>query len=401
MHQDDKIVSPPYSNTGVERTNEKSLESSVDWLEGTFFGEKSEDEIFDYLNLKKDEFTEMATGQNGYKDGYRFGDITILYNGKEEMGTHFIMTGKGCRQYEFVHREKDQALGAVIKQVLDSDGKLSRLDLAIDDYHGYFRIPFLATLIKKGALVSRFKKARKIEDILIKDGSTKGTTLYFGSASSDIMIRMYEKNYQMGVEDKIPVWNRTEIQLRNDKASKAAGYIIEGKPLGEVVLGILSNYIRFVKLDGKDSNKRRAKTHPQWEKFLGDVEKLKLTQKPEPPDMNKKQAWLIDQVSKTFAMVTKVNDDREAFMHSLFEIGKERMKEIDKAVVQTEVQKRNMQKQALEEVAATLEAEAEEEWWRTHCVFCEKLLDDGNRAHNWCDPCCVECDDRLSRESEN
>lgn len=110
-------------------------------------------------------------------------------------------------------------------------------------------------------------------------------TLYFGSGKSDVQIRVYDKlserkdgNYN--VSEDIKVWNRTEIQLRDEKATFVADVLARKEAgessIGETVCGILKDYLRFT-VKGKDTNRSRWKTAPFWDKFLGKVEALPLT----------------------------------------------------------------------------------------------------------------------------
>ncbi|KFZ41936.1 hypothetical protein JS80_13425 [Anoxybacillus sp. KU2-6(11)] len=70
--------------------------------------------------------------------------------------------------------------------------------------------------------------------------------MYFGSPSSDIQIRFYEKKKNVQMELDIDVWNRTEVQLRDLRAYVVAQVIADDVlPLGEIVAGILRNYIQF------------------------------------------------------------------------------------------------------------------------------------------------------------
>ncbi|MCG2968481.1 replication initiation factor domain-containing protein, partial [Escherichia coli] len=129
--------------------------------------------------------------------------------------------------------------------------------------------------MKDRLLTSKFKKARTMETILIESGKGEGKTIYFGSSQSSIQVRMYEKNHEQagkGNDTDNQVWNRTEVQARDDRAQKIAEMIMlseeDEKTVGEIVAGILKYYLRFL-VKGKDKNRSRWKTAPFWDKFLG------------------------------------------------------------------------------------------------------------------------------------
>src|SRR5690606_33393540 len=137
-------------------------------------------------------------------------------------------------------------------------------------------IPRIIGKVKSGELVSKFKSAIRIEKINIKDGSNRGNTIYFGSPSSMLQVRMYEKNHEreekgFEIEENIKVWNRTEIQLRSKRADTVSHIIASCHDdilIGTYASGILSNYLRFVnRVD--DKNKTRWPISPFWKKYIG------------------------------------------------------------------------------------------------------------------------------------
>jgi phage replication initiation protein len=339
LKQQEKIL-PPSSNTGVENTRESGLRACVDWVQATFKSLSYEQVITEVLQMNLKEFAETKNGQFGYKCGLQCGNVTVYYEGQDGMGVHLHMTGQGCRQYESLKKRSWRNL-FLIMQSLDADSKFSRLDIAIDDFDGYFKIPSLIKKVKKGELSSKFKKATRIEKIAIDDGSSNGNTIYFGSPTSDIQIRMYEKNHQTEQQDEIEMWNRTEIQLRNERANAVANIIVreeEGNEnLGRVIKGILAYYLEFKNKPKKtdtnkvDTNKSRWKVSPFWTKFLGDVDKLQLTQVAPDRTVEKTASWLEAQVAPSLAIMANALDkkDFEKFYKDLLENGEERLKEKD------------------------------------------------------------------------
>lgn len=65
------------------------------------------------------------------------------------------------------------------------------------------------------------------------------------------MIRFYNKNKEYLENDKkeelkdIKLWNQTELQLKDERATKVAWLIANDTDAGELVTGDLSYYIRF------------------------------------------------------------------------------------------------------------------------------------------------------------
>ena len=96
-------------------------------------------------------------------------------------------------------------------------------------------------------------------------------------------------------------WVRWEIELKNDRANIAADFLIRRKGLGEIIMEILNNYVRFIIQD--DSNRSRCSSHPLWEKFVGMVGKLRLYVEAVDKTIEEKKRWLIRQCLPTIAGV--------------------------------------------------------------------------------------------------
>ncbi|HYK74652.1 MAG TPA: hypothetical protein VEV44_16275, partial [Pseudoneobacillus sp.] len=91
---------PPASNTGALNTEESGLRSLVDWVSFTLKNVTDVRDVVDILGLDFNSFRECPNGDKGYMEQIRFGDISILYNGREDMGIHVNISGQGCRQFE-------------------------------------------------------------------------------------------------------------------------------------------------------------------------------------------------------------------------------------------------------------------------------------------------------------
>lgn len=323
----------PYTNRGVGCTLENGLRACVDWAEATFIFVSPTQLISDILLLNPANFF-SDIGKNGYRQSLRNGSIAIYFDGREDMGVHLEMKGRGCREYEGYNKRSWKQLFEVM---VSHQASFSRLDIAVDDFEGFFTIKGMVRKIKNRELVSKFKRARNVEDIEIKTGEVRGVTLYYGSNKSDIQIRMYDKlserkdtNYM--VPDDITFWNRTEIQARNKKAQSIAEILAAEEQgeitIGKTVCGILKHYLRFT-VKGKDSNNRRWKTAPFWEKFLAGVDELPLTTIIEEQTIEDKEEWLSKQVASTLALVHEAYGGDMKQIDRLLKEGKQRLKPKD------------------------------------------------------------------------
>jgi len=339
---------PPVTNRGVQSTVETGLRACVDWVQATLKNFSVEQLITDVLKLDFKDFVPQDNGAFGYKKSLCYGRIVVYYDGNPDMGVHFKLSGQACREYEEC---AVQTWGKLFAEVLGNGGHLTRLDVAIDDFAGYFKISTVLSKIKKGELVSKFKSAKSIEGIKIEDGASKGRTVYFGSEKSVIQIRMYDKRLeriQKGKTVEVDFWNRTEVQCRDQRADRMAWLIAEAgsdvlpdggsdetRSVGVIVKGILANYLRFLvkPSDKGDKNKSRWKTAPFWNKFLGDVEKISLSNIAPDRTLEDTIDWVNHQVSKSLGMIYSAYGDDPTLILEIMKKGVDKIGKKERAIL--------------------------------------------------------------------
>lgn len=267
------------------------------------------EDIYGLLGIPESEFKEMPRGMNGYSRQMACGDIKILFAGNADMGYHLLMSGQGCRQYETFWSQSWETL---FRRLWNAEANFSRLDLAIDDirYHDdppYFTVPDLIDRADRNLCRSKWRGGRVIRNIKLGDGSSKGHTFYLGSNKSDVQLRIYEKDFERLEADQdlaegLTSWNRVEFQLSDVRALKTVEHILAGVPAGEIMFGLLSNYVNFCDNNG-DSNKSRWPVSGFWEIFIGDAQKLRLSVKAPDKTIPQKMSWVQTQVQATFAEI--------------------------------------------------------------------------------------------------
>jgi phage replication initiation protein len=98
------------------------------------------------------------------------------------------------------------------------DAKLTRVDLASDNFHSKTSMDDYLAMYHAGLFVNR-GRAPNIEQVgnWIKP-TGKGRTLYIGNRKSGKLLRIYEKGLQLanGFHEKYPDWIRVELELKND-----------------------------------------------------------------------------------------------------------------------------------------------------------------------------------------
>ena len=103
-----------------------------DWL--TFTSKcDSPGTLISLLGLDGVTFEDRPRGRNGYRSMMAYEGISILYDGREDMGVCVDMSGSGCRVFETYSSSSWDDLFSVI---LGGDYNISRLDVAADDHTG-------------------------------------------------------------------------------------------------------------------------------------------------------------------------------------------------------------------------------------------------------------------------
>lgn len=327
MSDEKKSCMPPCTSRGAQNTSESALRACVDWVSVTLKNVHDVHDVIDLLGLPRENFCDFPTGKYGYRSHKRFGHIAIYYDGRSDMGIHVEMSGQGCREFEQYTKKDWSQFFALL---LNFDVNFTRLDLAIDDFRGYFTIEQVIQKVKRGHVASRFREARRHDSWKIATGENTGMTIYFGDASSRLQVRFYDKyreRISKGHEilEGVTFWNRVECQLRQERATAAAVILAhEQHNTGQLVMGILQNYIRFL-VPCEDTNKSRWKTCKWWEEFLHDVEKLKLTQVAPDATIERAKSWVDRQVAPTLAMLYEAFDYDEELIWNFVKEGIPRM----------------------------------------------------------------------------
>jgi len=328
---DSEEIKPPSNDMGA--VNTLGLKSLLDWVSFTIPDsdiQSGPEEIkvplvqtvSELIRIPLTDFVQMPSGAMGYRSRLQCGNISILSNGSPGMGCHIVMTGQGCRQYECLHGDDWKNM---FKRVFAREGHFARIDVALDDYDGMLSLPLIREKIDNRQVISRFKIAREITEYNLsgEPNSNKGETIYLGSPQSRIKIRFYDKAKQQKVDY---LWTRAEIECHNDRALIVAGFITNDVPLGNLVAGVLRNYVNFLEPDVTDTNKSRWPVAQWWADYLGDVEKLSLTIKKEAKTIEDVNNWLEHQVSTSLALMHKYHNDSYDFLGDLIIIGRKRLK---------------------------------------------------------------------------
>jgi hypothetical protein len=252
-HDFETGTQPPYTNRGVPNCAgrlkfdwyQASFEASLDALEALF--------ITDFGG----EFIETK-GVNTYTNGMKHdGQSFSVYWGGQNTGLFVVASG-----------QDSEHLAQWIRLHFP-EHRVSRADVAID-----FRGQSIEGLVATTEPIARKARAAVLFVGDPNPISGKGRTWYFGSKTSDVRVRIYEKGLEQrakGVEDSPEDWVRFEGQFRprKERKAKAAKWTHEefftmgkwaNKAANEVA-GLGGEY-------QPDESKRRNKDEETFEFFL-------------------------------------------------------------------------------------------------------------------------------------
>jgi len=243
----------------------------------------------------------MNTGGLGYRKRLLYGDISVFYDGNEEMGVCVSFSGQGCRVYESQF-ENDQWI-PLFKRVFEHEGHFTRCDLAIDNVDGQLKLEEIKNNIACKEIRSKFRYGREQRKFSLSRNPDEfekrdGHTIYFGSPTSRIQFRIYDKAVESGCYGH---WVRFELELRKERANIAILSLIAGESVGLLTCGIINNYLSFINLD--DSNISRCSLKGWWTAWLLTTGKMSLSVAKAIKYVKEVMEFVKKQYAPSFAMI--------------------------------------------------------------------------------------------------
>lgn len=321
--QAEENLQPPIPNRGADNTIPPENRSLLDWCAFTFKQIEDPTNVAELIGIDAALMVDCTFGFSGYRKSLKHGNISIYYDGREGMGCHVEMTGQGCRQYEALFIESPWKL--LFETILLNGGKFTRLDLAIDNVDGALSMDRImaAILDHDSQIRTLFGEARRIQKISFKTGQgIIGDTIYLGSAKSRLMIRIYNKALELGVDG---IYLRVEIQLRDERAQEAAKLFVTDITVGALAVGIINNYFAIINDD--DSNKSRCPLQSWWADWLQSTEKIKLSTEKAVKLVSDTMEFIRKQYAPSLAMISKHlgGSGFKSFVQEVVDDGSERM----------------------------------------------------------------------------
>lgn len=305
------------------------LEIIIDWLQFTSKDPSPINTIIHVLRLDVKSFIELPKGKLGYKRQMMYDNITVLFEGNDDMGTHVILSGKGCRTFE-----RNEPIISLIERIKEYENKCTRIDIAIDDKEGnIIDLKKITHDIKNANVVSKWKTSLERTKRNLKDGQIVGKTIEIGSRSSELFLRIYDKAMEQKIDGK---WARMEVEVKGRKAVNLQNRLTIGN-VGEIATGLINNYIRIVQPNKKDVNKSRWETKPYWKKIINTTEKVSLSQKKEDATLEDIEKWIEKQVAPTLATIVMAKGGDMEYIYDQLGKGSKRLKAKHRSIINKEM----------------------------------------------------------------
>lgn len=319
---------------GNDCTLDNGLYISIDWIAFTVKKIMALDTLVELFGLDMTDFQTGLNGTWGYKSRIRHFQypISILYDGADGMGIHVEVTGSAVGYFLESYRThrtdcptpfgdyaypvesfSNTVLSDMLQDIFDI-GSITRLDIAIDDLGcNYYSMDELTNIFDNGLYVSRFKKWR----LNLEKGkfAKSGHSIYFGSRTSEIMFRIYDKQLERNAKkDNQPVttpWIRWEMELHKNRAIAVALFLISGDDISSVAIGVLSNYLRLIEHD--NTRDTRCSNSSKWDAFICGIQRIRLCQPIPEKTLEEKKEWIVSQVAPTLSAIYKIDGSLDFF----------------------------------------------------------------------------------------
>jgi hypothetical protein len=190
----------------------------LDWLSVTFKGQTHAAHNF-LATYANSGISQPSTALFGYSTATRDENnvVRMWHDSRSDMGEHAIFSGSSLKALHNIGRETPE----ILREAIKSQGKISRLDLAVDIVGESFSGQLVKKALEKTGNQGTARSYSTVE------GHDGGFTLYVGSRQSERFVRIYDKAVQSGEANMD--WWRYELETKGDVA-RALANLLAGTP---------------------------------------------------------------------------------------------------------------------------------------------------------------------------
>lgn len=296
----------------LQETREpQQVEGIIDYLTIHFFSTNYKELIKEILGISMKHMIYSEISTLGYIGRFNLlNAIDIRISNDAVKGTLFELKGKGCHFLSGWLKARKETWQDFIQKVFTFGGNFTRIDFSMNDYEGLLDLPKLAKQVENNHFSSTFRRGDIYNGKNLTDGSSDGTTLYFGSPKSQLRFCFYQKNYEQRrkngtpLED-YPIINRYELRFRHEKAQELANYLLSENEFETVIFELMNHSLCFY---DPSPNQPNAKIDTDWANFIGNHASLQISLTSNPMSLEKSLRWLIHGVSPTLKLIESIGN---------------------------------------------------------------------------------------------
>lgn len=300
---------------------DENSENEIEYLFSKLYEDNKFYRLASILKLDPDEFR-FTKGSNGYKfaitNDYYY--LAFQHSSDNSWGkkTNYVeLKGQGCRYFESLDGNWNELITFLFDELIEFN--CTRLDLALDDFTGFFKFEELETKMRKGEFVCPALNYN------VNIGFTKnddvGKTLYAGTNTSGQQLCIYDKKLERinkGQQVDVSEWIRYEFRLRQALAKSCLKELKDSTTTLPVFIAErIGGFLDFK--DVKNSRIERDETWKKWKRFLNQANKHKvLNQFKIEQTITRKKNWMNKSLGKFLSTLYVV--DKQDFLLQLFSL---------------------------------------------------------------------------------
>lgn len=356
-----KVVSNDVVSNQISRVDyDVTLDNGykLDYLSFTLL----KDDYFNFNVMKAlkyniEDFTE-TTGRYFYNSALTLNNyVTIYYNDLTNTDKIYyestantvaiFFTGQGCTDLAL---KFNNDIYSVFKLLHSFNIKITRIDLAFDDFDGLLDFDLIEYKLNQGEYRSRKRsfsvhkggaeKSEPTDYNVVKTGNVKqellGRTIYLGNprttAKNVVYARFYDKYLQYKAKSQIlpekaeitGIWQRYELVFKRTKAHDLfLNYLFNEEfknNVDKLYKSALRDMIEFLdvkEVGAVETHKRYWVISPWWDEFLQYNDKLKFSNHEKDADLGRLLKWLMTSVFPNLKVLEQIFEN---FGYDLFEI---------------------------------------------------------------------------------
>ncbi|MCX5721844.1 MAG: replication initiation factor domain-containing protein [Nitrospirae bacterium] len=220
---------------------------------------------------------------------------------------------------------------SVLAWIFAREGHITRMDVALDDRAALVSIAQVKQAVGAGQAVTRSQKFQVIAGSSLRNGSSTGDTLYFGSRESQTMLRVYDKRLELEQKDRAEAKDygvRWELELKKDRAQACAKALLTLEPddWREFLVGVLRSYVDFRETthEAEPWEKYRAPLLSWWASLTEGFKRCRLVVEKVQQTLDDVCQWLGQSISAMLALAYCRRG--EAFLRELIYAGSKKWK---------------------------------------------------------------------------